>query len=115
MPLRDHFHPPWREENPWEGFHSAWVNTMVRHLNGSLLPPNFRAFPQIHLGPFVETDVVTLERLAGSGTPSPVDAGSANGGVLALWSPPEAVQTLDVEMPGQDIFELRVCDIHRGM
>src|SRR5947209_18282189 len=90
MPLRDHFHPPWSEENPWEGFHSAWVNTMVRHLNGSLLPPNFRAFPQIHLGPFVETDVATLERLAGSGAPSPADAGSANGGVSALWSPPEA-------------------------
>ncbi len=57
MPLRDHFRPPWSEEHPWEGFHSAWVNTMVRHLNGSVLPPNFRAFPQIHLGPFIETDV----------------------------------------------------------
>jgi hypothetical protein len=71
MPLRDHFHPPWSEENPWEGFHSAWVNTMVRHLNGSLLPPNFRAFPQIHLGP--------------------------------------------VEVPGQDVFEVRVHDVRRGM
>jgi hypothetical protein len=115
MPLRDHFHPPWSEENPWEGFHSAWVNTMVRHLNGSLLPPNFRAFPQIHLGPFVEADVATLERLAGSGTSSLVDAGSPNGGAPALWAPPEAVQTLDVEFPGQDSFELRVCDVRRGM
>jgi hypothetical protein len=77
MPLRDHFHPPWSDENPWEGFHSAWVNTMVRHLNGSLLPPNFRAFPQIHLGPFVET--------------------------------------VAVQVPGQDVFELRVHDVRRGM
>jgi Protein of unknown function (DUF4058) len=76
MPLRDHFRPPWSEEHPWEGFHSAWVNTMVRHLNGSVLPPNFRAFPQIHLGPFLETDV---------------------------------------EVPGQDIFEVRVVDTRPGM
>jgi hypothetical protein len=34
MPLRDDFHPPWSAQNPWEGFHCAWVNTMVRHLNG---------------------------------------------------------------------------------
>jgi hypothetical protein len=24
MPPRDHFHPPWSEEDLWEGFHSAW-------------------------------------------------------------------------------------------
>jgi hypothetical protein len=50
VPLRDHFHPPWNEANPWEGFHSAWVNTVVRHLNGSLLPPRYRALPQTRLG-----------------------------------------------------------------
>jgi Protein of unknown function (DUF4058) len=115
MPLRDHFHPPWSDENPWEGFHSAWVNTMVRHLNGSLLPPNFRAFPQVHLGPFVEADVATFERLAGPGTSSPADPGSANGGAAAPGSPPAAVQPLDVEVPGQDVFEVRVHDVRRGM
>src|SRR5436305_2772892 len=106
MPLRDHFHPPWSDENPWEGFHSAWINTMVRHLNGTLLPPNFRAFPQIHLGPFVEADVATLESLGGqeAGTGTPVE--STDGGAVVPWSPPEAVQTLDIEVPGQEVFEL---------
>jgi hypothetical protein len=47
MPLQDHFHSPWSDDNPWEGFHSAWVNTLVRHLNGQLLPRRFRAFPQV--------------------------------------------------------------------
>src|SRR2546428_11755207 len=88
---------------------------MVRHLNGSLLPPNFRAFPQVHLGPFVETDVATFEHLVGSGASPPANADSANGGASALWSPPEAVQTLDVELPGQDVFEVRVHDVRRGM
>jgi hypothetical protein len=115
MPLRDHFHPPWSDENPWEGFHSAWVNTMVRDLNGSLLPPSFRAFPQIHLGPFVEAGVATLERLVASGSSLPADVGSADDGAAATWSPPEVVQTLDVEVPGQDVFEVRVYDVRRGM
>src|SRR5205085_2342103 len=111
MPLRDHFHPPWSDETPWEGFHSAWVNTIVRHLNGSLLPPRFRAFPQVHLGPLVEADVATLERLRGS----PAAPTSADGGALPSWLPPEAVQTLDVEVPGQDVFEVHVTDVRRGM
>jgi hypothetical protein len=114
MPLRDHFRPPWSDENPWEGFHSAWVNTLVRHLNGQLLPPHFRAFPQVHLGPYVETDVATFERLAGAGA-SPSPAGAAPEEATELWSPPAAVQTLDVEWPGQEVFEVRVGDARRGM
>lgn len=115
MPLRDHFHPPWSDENPWEGFHSAWVNTIVRHLNGALLPPQFRAFPQIQLGPFVEAHVATLERLAQSEPSTAGTAGSSNGGALSPWCPAQAVQTMDIELPGQDVFEVRVHDIRRGM
>jgi hypothetical protein len=44
VPLRDHFHSPWSDENAWEGFHSAWANTIVRHLNGSLLPASSRPY-----------------------------------------------------------------------
>jgi hypothetical protein len=57
MPVRDLFHAAWADEDLWEGFHSAWANTLVRHLNSALLPPHYRAVPQIHLGTFVETDV----------------------------------------------------------
>ena len=32
MPLRDHFHPPLKSRRHWEGFHSAWANTIVRNL-----------------------------------------------------------------------------------
>jgi hypothetical protein len=88
---------------------------MVRHLNGSLLPPNFRAFPQIHLGPLVEADGATLERLVVRDASIPDDAGLANRGTAAAWSPPEAVQTLDVEVPGQDVFELRVCELRPSL
>ncbi len=113
MPLRDHFHPPWNEENPWDGFHSAWANTMVRHLNGSLLPRGYRAFPQISLGPHIETDVATRERLSAGGVASSSEITVEDSGVAA-WSPPEAVQTLDVEPPGEEVFEVRVQDIRRA-
>jgi Protein of unknown function (DUF4058) len=109
MPLRDHFHLPWSEQNPWEGFHSAWVNTMVRHLNGNLLPRGYRAIPQVHLGPFVETDVATFEQDSASEL-APV---LINGG-QAAWSA-EAVQTLEIELPAQDVFEVRIHDDRRGM
>jgi len=110
MPLRDHFHLPWSEQNPWEGFHSAWVNTMVRHLNGSLLPRRYRAIPQVHLGPFVETDLATFEQESPSES---VREPSTNGGQTA-WSS-EAVQTLEIELPAQDVFEVRIHDDRRGM
>src|SRR3974390_704861 len=102
MPLRDHFHAPWSDQNPWEGFHSGWVNTMVRHLNGSILPRRYRALPQVHLGPFVESDVATFDQDHDGETPESAPVNS-NGG--SLWSPPQAVQTLEIDLPGQDVFE----------
>jgi hypothetical protein len=114
MPLSDHFHRPWSDDNPSEGFHSAWINTLVRHLNGSLLPPGYRAFPQIHLGPRIEADVPTFERLDRPADPSG-SRSDAGDGVGALWSLPEGIQTVEVEWPGQDVFELRVQDIRAGM
>jgi hypothetical protein len=50
MPRRDHFHPPLRDRVHWEGFHSAWTNTIVRHLNTRLLPSRYRSEPQVDLG-----------------------------------------------------------------
>src|SRR5262249_50659003 len=114
MPLRDHFHPPWSDENPWEGFHSAWVNTMVRQLNGNVLPRQFRAVPQVHLGPFVESDLATFEREDNPDRPSQ-PGGTTGNGATAVWAPPAVVQTLEVEFPAQDVFEVRVSDARRGM
>jgi hypothetical protein len=104
MPLHDHFHAPWAEANPWEGFHSAWVNTMVRHLNGTLLPPEFRAIPNVHLGPTIEADASTWERSAEA---APSAAPSVTGAIP--WAPP-AVQTLELGSEQEEICEVRVVD-----
>ena len=114
MPLRDHFHVPWSDEYEWEGFHSAWANTIVRHLNGGLLPPGYRASPHVHLGPFVEADVATFSRHPPIERGGPSVGTPANGSPEVSWSPPQAAQTLEIELPAQDVFEVRIHDDQRG-
>jgi hypothetical protein len=60
--LRDHFHSPWADQDYWESFHDGWINTLVRHLNGALLPKRYRALPQAHLGVHAAPDVGTWEK-----------------------------------------------------
>jgi hypothetical protein len=119
MPLRDHFHAPWSASNPWEGFHSAWVNTMVRHLNASVLPRRYRAIPQVHLGPFVETDLAAFDmehQLSRHDiSPSPSEEATPAPGASATWMAPRPTQTLAIDLPAQDVFEVRVQDERRGM
>jgi hypothetical protein len=111
MPLHDHFHSPWRDENHWEGFHSAWVNTIVRHLNGSMLPPQYRAVPQVHLGAWVEADVAAFEKDSEAGQAS---SGEPGGSAIALWAPPAPVQTLVADSLNQESYEVQVLDESRG-
>jgi hypothetical protein len=114
MPLNNHFHSPWKDENPWEGFHSAWINTLVRHLNGFTLAPHYRAIPTTRLGAFVEADVATFERETNDLAPV-AEGSSGSGTATALWSPPQPVQTLEIDLPSQDVFEVRVFDRDQGM
>jgi hypothetical protein len=115
MPLRDHFHSPWSEENYWQGFHSAWANTMVRHLNLSLLPARYRAVPQVYLGATVETDVAAFEKNGSHPGSSPKDSGTEGGVATAVWAPPRPMQSVAVTFPEQDVCEIRVFDEERGM
>ncbi len=114
MPLRDHFHSPWRDENFWEGFHSAWANTIVRYLNGSALPRRYRAVPQVHLGAMVEADVATFEKNGHKEQTVP-EGGSSGGVATAIWSPPEPALTLVVDFPRQDLFAVQILDSDRAM
>jgi hypothetical protein len=108
MPLRDHFHSPLKSQRHWEGFHSAWANTIVRHLTRQL-PPRYFAEPQIHLGVHVEADVATFESET-----SAIDAeGTGNGIATAVSAPPQPPRTFAVDFPAQDVFEVRLYDEER--
>src|SRR5581483_4163063 len=94
-----------------EGFHSAWVNTIVRHLNGSILPPQYRAVPQVHLGAWVEADVASFEKHGNHNAAPAQGAGIATGACAA----PQPVQTFVVDFFDQDVYEVRVFDERRGL
>lgn len=108
MPLRDHFHPPLKSQRHWEGFHSAWANTILRHLI-PLLPPRYYAEPQIHLGVHVEADIATFESEAAA----PRQVGTGNGIATAVSAPPQPSWTFGVDFPAQDVFEVRLYDEER--
>src|SRR5688572_4505919 len=61
MPLRDHFRKPLRVNFRWEGFHSAWANTIVRVLNTQLFPARYRAEQHVHFGSEVEVDIAAVK------------------------------------------------------
>jgi hypothetical protein len=103
LPLRDHFQPPLRDDCPWDSFHSAWANALVVQLNQRLLPANYRAIPQVHLGTRVEVDVGTFH----GRSDEPV---AGNGVSTAVWAPPQAKYVVAVDFTDPDIFEVQVRD-----
>jgi hypothetical protein len=110
MPLRDHFHAPLKERRHWDGFHSSWLGEMVRQLS-IRLPAGYFAEPQVHLGVQVEPDVGTFEEEETLSAAT----GSGDGVATAVWAPSRPTQTLDVDLPAQDVFEVRVYDESQGI
>lgn len=53
MPLRDHFRSPLDDHHSWDELHGSWPTMLVLQ-SGKLLPPEYYAAPQIHLGGSVE-------------------------------------------------------------
>jgi Protein of unknown function (DUF4058) len=63
----------------------------------------------------IESDIPAYEaKLASAVEGSNADA-TPNGSEAQWWSPPEAVQTLEIDLPEQDIFEVRIKDTRDGM
>jgi hypothetical protein len=101
MPLRDHFQPPFADDWPWDGFHSAWANAIAAHLNHGVLPAGYYAIPQIKRGSQIEIDVATLRRADGA---PPADAATAT----AVWSPPRPGLSEIVDFTDLDVFEVQI-------
>lgn len=110
MPLRDHFTETIPRRFSWEGFHSAWPVTMMRHLNRGVLPPGYHAEPRVRLGTLAEVDVGTREERAAAVHGRPADS---NGGV-AVYSPQAPVLTVETDLSQEDLFEVQVFDDELG-
>ena len=61
MQLFDHFHPPLSTVRHWESFHARWAAAIADVLNDALLPGEYFAEVQVHVGSRVEVDVGTFE------------------------------------------------------
>jgi hypothetical protein len=104
MPLRDHFHPPLREEHRWESFHGAWATEIMRLLNRGLLPRGYLAEVTVSLGSHVQVDVGTFERDADAAR----SHAEGNGGGVAVqtWAPPAPLYSMDVAF--EDVVSVQV-------
>jgi hypothetical protein len=96
MPLRDHFRPPISRRATWEAIHGQWPAVIVQQLK-SQLPPGYVSAPKVHLGSYIEIDIVTYEEGGGStGRPA------ANEDGTAAWSAAEPSLAVETDVPDDD-------------
>jgi hypothetical protein len=107
MPLRDHFRSPVNDTHSWDEVHGGWPMEIVRTLRG-ILPPGFRAGPNIHLGSPFEVDVSTYEH------DSREESRALNDGGVAVAVAPAPTLTVDADLSEQDVYEVQVYDTERG-
>ena len=107
MPLLDHFHPPLSKQRHWDSFHGAWAEAIARYLNEDLLPPHFYAEARIKIGTRLEIDVATLEETYGH-------VKAVDDGGVAVWAPPAAVASAQLDFAGLDLFEVNILNDEAG-
>jgi hypothetical protein len=107
MPLRDHFRSPVNDTHSWDEVHGQWPGEIVRTLRG-ILPPGFRAGPNIHLGSPFEVDVSTYD------LDSRIVDRDTSGGGTALATEPAPTLTVEADLSEQDVYEVQVYDTERG-
>ncbi|MFO0803132.1 MAG: DUF4058 family protein [Gemmataceae bacterium] len=107
MPLRDHFRSPVNDTHSWDEVHGGWPMEIVRTLRG-ILPPGFRAGPNIHLGSPFEVDVSAYD------LDSREERRDSNDGGLAVAVAPAPTLTVDADLSEQDVYEVQVYGTERG-
>ena len=100
MPLRDHFRSPVNDTHSWDEVHGQWPGEIVRDLR-NVLPPGFRAAPNVHLGSSFEVDVTAYESVA---APDADEGGAATRTALA------PTLTVEADLSEQDEYEVRIYD-----
>jgi hypothetical protein len=112
MPLRDHFHPPLSRSSRWDAIHGMWPGMIAVHLNRRL-PPQYVAWPNIHLGFPLEIDVAAVEQETGNAFAEVAGAGPATATATA-WSPPRPTLAVAGDRPETDEYEVRVQEANTG-
>jgi hypothetical protein len=112
MQLLDHFHPPLSTVRHWESFHARWAAAIADVLNDTILPSEYFAEVQVHVGSRVEVDVGTFEYASTRRDPMP-RAGTATATLETRpWTPPAPALRLPAVFP--DSLEVLVFQADSG-
>ena len=109
MPLRDHFRSPLDDVRSWDGVHGMWPAMIVQHLV-KILPEEYFAEPQVHLGTLFEVDIGTFCEQSESSRDGGTEIGNL---AVATYAPPQPTLTLEPRLPNQDVYEVRIYDSRR--
>jgi hypothetical protein len=103
MPLLDHFHPPLFGTRHWESLHAQWAGCIASALN-DILPDDYFAETQVHVGTRVEVDVGTF------------DTARSGGGVATAPRVQPALAPADLVLPAvfPPTFGVRVIETSSG-
>ncbi len=107
MPLRDHFRSPVNETHSWDEFHGGWPMEIVRSPR-TILPPGFRAGPNIHLGSPFEVGMSGYDLDSREPEREPARGGTA------LGSEPAPTLTVEADLTEYAVYEVQVYDTERG-
>ena len=99
MPLLDHFHPPLHPARHWESFHARWANSIADALNETLLPDEYFAEIQVHIGSRVEVDVATLHDAGQPALTTEEQHGPVAVALARPWAPPRAAFAMPAIFP----------------
>ena len=110
MPVLDHFHPPLSSTRHWESFHSRWAAAIADSLNSDLLPPDYFAEVQVHVGSRVEIDVATFDSEGAVPVPSSQQATAT--ATAPAWAPPAPQMVMPALFP--DSLEVLVLSQEAG-
>jgi hypothetical protein len=106
MPLRDHFRSPVNDTHSWDEVHGQWPGEIVRNLR-DILPPGFRAGPNVHLGSSFEVDVTAYESVTAPDS-------DEEGGGTATQTALSPTLTVEADLSEQDEYEVRIYDSEHG-
>lgn len=102
MPLLDHFHAPLHPVRRWDSFLLSWACSIVKSLNCSLLPKEYRAWQRICVGGRLEEETIIEPAFV----PRP-EGGDATV-IMQEYSPPSPILTMPAVFT--DEFEVLVDD-----
>ena len=112
MQLLDHFHPPLSTVRHWESFHARWAAAMADVLNDVLLPGEYFAEVQVHVGSRGEVDVGTFA-YASTYVAHVHRASTATATLTAHpWAPPAPTMRIPTVFP--DSLEVLVFSTEAG-